>query len=672
MKTYRVIRRFITLFLLLAVLLTSVPFPAAASGENSPNAGATIPQRLSYEQDGTKDVYDAVPSQVIDTDAIAGQIMEDVHFAEALKSDNDMYEVARSLLIREYSLYYDVFPAAVVLDDGTEIPGIGYSDFGAYFASGDEERSFFPAGFLSDCGESAIPESAVEKGLVVYNLDYENESYGFVYSYETSPFWEHCVINGQYLKYGVDQSGVITYEVQPYIRGHCEESLGALYSFDENRYVYDPNVGEYRNISGSSLYELIDYDALEKETNQILASQDEAFSQVEITSSAYFAQEAVEAYLLSCQQEIFMGYDVDLLVAEVQALDPTELIRFTPEGYIVIPIENDIPEAPSDFAKWIVAASCGIVIIGSTALNIFVPAARPVSGAITGAAIDVFMQVVAENRAISDIQWNKVAVAAVSGSLMAWACPLGASAVTSSVGKATGSIALSKLAGYGVLTFSNAFVSGITNSTFALIDDQPSDDVWDAFLLGATVGAGCTVTASALSEIVRPIGNTLSGALNAKHPNSFLTRAENATATFIGKHQVKLSNAAVEEILNPKSVYAAAQAARFEYVRQGIATGRISAEGGKYDDLVPAGMERHEMPSFYSKDAETRGGPAIRMEPSSVDARDYRATQRRLMQEGHIKAAIQMDIDDIHNKFDHKYDEAIEQMLAYAESIGWW
>ena len=666
-NNHTLFQRFIAFLLVLSMTLLLAGCGSKSAPEQEVNKSIAIDEPTA--------------SPLIATESIANQITEDIQFIEELKSEDDLSEIARSLIINEYSLYYDVFTAAVVLDDGTEIPGIGYSDFGAYFASEDGSRNYFPAGFLPNYGEMAVPDDAIEKGLVVYNLDYEDDSYGFVYSYGTTPFLEHCVINGNYLKYGVEQSGVITYESQPYERGYCDENLGALYSFDENRYVFNPDVGEYVSISGTSLFESLDYDALEKEINQILASQDYAFSQEEIRSTVYFAREAVESYLLSFQQETFMGYDVDLLVAEVQSLDPTEFIRFTPEGYIVIPIEEDIPDAPSDLAKWLVGASCGIVVIGSTALSIFVPAARPVSGAITGAAIDVFMQVVVENRSVSGIQWSKVAVAAVSGALMAWACPLGASAVTSSVGKAGGSIALSKLAGYGVLTLSNAFVSGTTNAAFALIDGKTSDDVWDAFLIGAAIGACCTAAASILSEIAHPIGNTLSNALNSRFPNNFLSRAGNDAATFIGNHQVHLFDAAVEDILNPKSVYVAAQAAHDAYLQQ-LAEESL-AKGGRYADLATNGMQRHEMPSFSSTGAEVRrDGPSIRMTAedhrltasygSSIDAQVYQARQRELIQAGNYHDAIQMDLDDIYAKFGHKYDEHIEQMLAYAESIGWW
>ena len=40
-----------------------------------------------------------------------------------------------------------------------------------------------------------------------------------------------------------------------------------------------------------------------------------------------------------------------------------------------------------------------------------------------------------------------------------------------------------------------------------------------------------------------------------------------------------------------------------------------------------------------------------------------------LIDQGKFKEALQMDIDDIHDKFGDKYDEAISQMLEYVDGL---
>ena len=54
---------------------------------------------------------------------------------------------------------------------------------------------------------------------------------------------------------------------------------------------------------------------------------------------------------------------------------------------------------------------------------------------------------------------------------------------------------------------------------------------------------------------------------------------------------------------------------------------------------------------------------------SSRDAREYRAKQKELIERGKIREAIQMDIDDIHDKFGDKYDDAIAEMMEYVDQL---
>ena len=72
-------------------------------------------------------------------------------------------------------------------------------------------------------------------------------------------------------------------------------------------------------------------------------------------------------------------------------------------------------------------------------------------------------------------------------------------------------------------------------------------------------------------------------------------------------------------------------------------------------------------------------GPGIRMETGDHKktaswgrkrtAQEYREKQKQLIAEGKFKEAQQMDIDDIHEKFGHKYDDAISEMLEYVDKL---
>jgi hypothetical protein len=47
----------------------------------------------------------------------------------------------------------------------------------------------------------------------------------------------------------------------------------------------------------------------------------------------------------------------------------------------------------------------------------------------------------------------------------------------------------------------------------------------------------------------------------------------------------------------------------------------------------------------------------------------YRQAQRELIGQGRFQDAQQMDIDDIHEKFGTKYDDAIQQMLDFTKEL---
>ena len=54
---------------------------------------------------------------------------------------------------------------------------------------------------------------------------------------------------------------------------------------------------------------------------------------------------------------------------------------------------------------------------------------------------------------------------------------------------------------------------------------------------------------------------------------------------------------------------------------------------------------------------------------NSIEAREYRAKQKELIDKGDFRGAIQMDIDDIRGKFGDKYDAQIKEMLEYVDKL---
>ena len=106
-------------------------------------------------------------------------------------------------------------------------------------------------------------------------------------------------------------------------------------------------------------------------------------------------------------------------------------------------------------------------------------------------------------------------------------------------------------------------------------------------------------------------------------------------------------------------------------------------KGGSYRDVKKTSddetHEVHHMPSDSASNLERDDGPAIKMEKddhrqtascgSSREAREYREKQKELVEQGKFREALQMDIDDIREKFGDKYDDAIAEMLDYVEQL---
>ena len=103
----------------------------------------------------------------------------------------------------------------------------------------------------------------------------------------------------------------------------------------------------------------------------------------------------------------------------------------------------------------------------------------------------------------------------------------------------------------------------------------------------------------------------------------------------------------------------------------------VKNEGCGWNDNPPT--EVHHMPADSASNLERGDGPAIAMEygdhqqtascGSSREAKEYRAAQKELIEKGDFRGALQMDIDDIHDKFGDKYDKAISQMLDYVDKL---
>ena len=329
----------------------------------------------------------------------------------------DLETFTYGLLINQLDVIYSTFPAYVELSDTQVVYGIAYTNYKDCYLNEDETISYVMCGFIPYCGELEIDDAEFNSGLYLYNLDYQDEETIFVWGYKSDPFSLHCVVYGRYLVYGVNEQGIIFFTSEEYKKENCDTSLGALYSYDQKRYLYDPDFGNYQPITGESLSDEMDFEEIERQINEQLELQNVNYTDTDIESSVTISQDAVKSYLLSMQEETFLGYNVDLLIQLTEELEPQDVLRINSDGLKVLEIEEIPPTPPSLLTKWLVGISCGIVVAVSTVVSQVMPQFRLVAGALAGAAIEMFMQVVVNNTNLGNLDWKKIGVAAVTGAI---------------------------------------------------------------------------------------------------------------------------------------------------------------------------------------------------------------------------------------------------------------
>jgi hypothetical protein len=101
--------------------------------------------------------------------------------------------------------------------------------------------------------------------------------------------------------------------------------------------------------------------------------------------------------------------------------------------------------------------------------------------------------------------------------------------------------------------------------------------------------------------------------------------------------------------------------------------------GGAHSSMEAWDGERNHIPPQSITGLSEGKGPAIWMEKpdhlktkswgSGPGPEEWRATQKKLIDQGRLQEAVQMDIDDIRKQFGTKYDKGIQEMLDYMKTL---
>lgn len=328
-----------------------------------------------------------------------------------------------SLLYSDLQQQYDTFAGYISLSDSSEedVYGIAYTDLSEAYED-NSGKTYFSSGFLSFSGEEVISVSLREKGLEIHSLEEDDHLYSYIYTYDTEPVHGHCVVYGKYVQYDIDNVGQITYTEQEYSAGmSVDSSRGNLYSYDEQAYVYIVEEQDYVPVFGVSLLGEADYEQIIAEADRLLKTQEVNFSYSEIESYVSYSMEALNSYLLGLQEETFLGIPTEDLIEIAKNLDPLQHLRIEVDENGATTIQLiEVTKLPTFWEKALTSIVCAVAIVGGFAISAVgktIPGLGALGGALVGAGIEAFSQVVINNTPVSDIQWAQVGVAAISGAI---------------------------------------------------------------------------------------------------------------------------------------------------------------------------------------------------------------------------------------------------------------
>ena len=202
------------------------------------------------------------------------------------------------------------------LDGKKQAVGIGYYADGLQIF---DDLDYNSVGFVSIINENEgyTPLSYESDYIVVEPISGEFDSpYNILtYTYDSIDYY-HFVYKNTYIIYYQVDSTTVRYETYENKRENYDLSLGSLYDFDNNQYIYDESIlGEYKNHSAIELFGEEDYAKLENEL-QVLSEQQLANGyEVLEYNIVYISPESIQAYLSSEEEDTFLGYNVDELAA---------------------------------------------------------------------------------------------------------------------------------------------------------------------------------------------------------------------------------------------------------------------------------------------------------------------------------------------------------------------
>lgn len=291
----------------------------------------------------------------------------------------DLSDVADGTDSNIYTMVYNAVDYDLKERGYTTLESVAFSSDEAYSASGIgyyipefdlfDNQEYEALGFVTIIGNDdeyqTVPETceyiAVEPIEGCFN---EEASYNLLAYTCESIGYNHFVYQNQYVIYYQLDSTTVRYETYENHRDNYDLTLGSLYDFDNDTYIYDAGLFDgYETHSAEELFSEEDYAELQKELQLISEAQEKNGYYVEEINIVYISPESIQAYLESEEEDTFFGFSVAELESSLGA--GTALV-YTEEGFETA----EYFEANSEDYNWKsfltkVGIGAGIILVGA-------------------------------------------------------------------------------------------------------------------------------------------------------------------------------------------------------------------------------------------------------------------------------------------------------------------
>lgn len=311
-----------------------------------------------------------------ESDEISIDIIEPKDDTETVLSDkvdegeiDDIYSMVCSAIqykLSKAGFATDLAVAHSVENDEFDGVGLYYYDNSIDFFEGDEFRAVGFVEVVNDT-EPFYDASLSDSIIAVTEISEGDEIAGnqkiCTYSYNDIGY-SHFVYQNQYVTYYQQTPMRVVYSVQDKSPDNYDLSIGSLYDYDNNEYIYDESIfGEYTKHSAVNFFSEEDYRELEKHLQYLSDEQLKNGYNVTDLSIVYISPESIQAYLDSEEKDTFFGYSVKELT---ESLGAGTALQYTENGfeYATVASEN---EDEYDWKAFLtkIGIGAGIIIIGA-------------------------------------------------------------------------------------------------------------------------------------------------------------------------------------------------------------------------------------------------------------------------------------------------------------------